>query len=225
MYLQLHDGAQMSNTDDIPNIPLPQSLKVDSRAAIEEAAKAAVGYVENKIKLIERNEKNKGITDLEAKAIAIKTVLPKLKLQPVTTMDAPGALAVAAKLSKKFLIPFGKWLIKNADKVFLAIKTIGASVPKLLFNRKAQQFYDANKYNVQSLNSMSRRQIEAAIPLIDSDMVNAQEANNKTEAAVLAKFHQVYELRKEMLPLTPPLNKTLLYLGGGLLAYYLIKKK
>ncbi len=69
---------------------------------------------------------------------------------------------------------------------------------------------------------MNRQQIQAQLKVITADLLNANQAGEKRETAVLSRFSQVYQLRLEMLPAIS--QRTLLIGGGAVLAYLLYKK-
>ena len=69
---------------------------------------------------------------------------------------------------------------------------------------------------------MNRQQIQAQLKVITADLLNANQAGEKQETAVLSRFSQVYQLRLEMLPAIS--QRTLLIGGAAVLAYLLYKK-
>ena len=202
MYLQLHDGPGMGSIQGVPDIPLPQALKASTRQVVEQAAEVAIQYAQKQIK---KND----LPDLDPSLFEDVEFDEELQDQGMGAWPA-------------FLVKAGKFLVKFGPQIYEGIKAAAKAVPLLIFNRRVTSLYNDNRYNVQQLNSMNRQQIQAQLKVITADLLNANQAGEKRETAVLSRFSQVYQLRLEMLPAISQRN--LLIGGAAVLAYLLYKK-
>jgi hypothetical protein len=109
----------------------------------------------------------------------------------------------------------------NLPQIIQGLQAVANQVPLLVFNQRVMAAYNANRYNVKNLNNLNRAQINDQLKVISADLLNANQAGDQQQAAVLARFSQVYQLRLSMLPVIP---RNALLIGGALLAYYFIKK-
>ena len=207
MMLQLHDGPSMASIQGVPDIPLPQALKVDQRQALIQAVPVAMGYIQKQLE-----KKKDAFPGLDVNAWEDVPELPG--------EEDPGTFAgpIVALIAK-----VGAWVAANLPVLIQGIETVAKQVPLLVFNQRVMARYNANAYNVQQLNNMDRREIEMQLQRISTDLINASQSGQKQEAAVLTRFSQVYQLRLDMLPIIS--NRTLMIAGGALLAFYLLKKK
>lgn len=207
MMLQLHDGPTMASIPGVPDIPLPQALKVDQRQALIQAVPVAIGYIEKQIQ-----KRKDAFEGLDKDAWQDVPGLPGEDQQDL----AAGPLAI-------FAAKVGAWIAANIPLLIRSIESIAKQVPLLAFNQIVSAKYAANAYNVQQLNNMDRKQIQMQLNRISTDLLNASKSGQKQETAVLTRFSQVYQMRLDMLPMIS--NRTLMIAGGALLAFYLLKKK
>ena len=206
MYLQLHDGPGMGSIQGVPDIPLPQALKASTQQVLVQAADVAIKYAQKKLE-----ENPEALPDLDPSLF--EDIDFDEELQGYQ-MRGAGVAAVIAKI--------GKFIVKFGPQIYEGIKAAAKAVPLFVFNRRVQSLYNDNRYQVQQLNSLNRQQIQAQLKVITADLLNANQAGEKRETAVLSRFSQVYQLRLEMLPAIS--QRTLLIGGGAVLAYLLLKK-
>ena len=212
MYLQLHDGPTMAQQKRYPNVPdlqLPDFLKIPNRQIMIQAAEEAAVYAEAQLKayLAKDNDKEELPTlDLSALENFEYEIVPE---------DEDPFMGVTWKQVVVFVVT--NWeSIKNIYERFA--KTV------LLFrvNNRVDTFYQANYYQVQNLNNMTPQQIDQQLAIISGDLLNAGADKQEVDAMVLSRFSQVYQQRKAMLPAIS--QRTMLIAGGALLAYFLFKK-
>ena len=212
MYLQLHDGPTMAQQKRYPNVPdlqLPDFLKIPNRQIMIQAAEEAAVYAEAQLKayLAKDNDKEELPTlDLSALENFEYEIVPE---------DEDPFMGVTWKQVVVFVVT--NWeSIKNIYKRFA--KTV------LLFrvNNRVDTFYQANYYQVQNLNNMTPQEIDQQLAIISGDLLNAGADKQEVDAMVLSRFSQVYQQRKAMLPAIS--QRTMLIAGGALLAYFLFKK-
>lgn len=205
MYLQLHDGPGMASIPGVQDIPLPQALKVDQRQALIQAVPVALEYVQKQIA-----KRQDAFPDLDT-SLFDEVDEDLIDLQGQRQMAA--LPAIIAKI--------GAFIAKNLPALIAGIEAVAKKVPLLVFNQRIMSAYNSNRYNVQNLNNMNRAQINDQLQIISTDLLNASQAGDKNQAAVLARFSQVYQLRLNMLPVIP---RNALLIGGALLAFYFLKK-
>ena len=202
MYLQLHDGPGMGSIQGVPDIPLPQALKASTQQVLVQAADVAIKYAQKQVA-------KQDLPDLDPSLF--EDVEFDEELQDRGMAGWPAVLVKA-----------GQFLVKFGPQIYEGIKAAAKAVPLFVFNRRVQSLYNDNRYQVQQLNSLNRQQIQAQLKVITADLLNANQAGEKRETAVLSRFSQVYQLRLEMLPAIS--QRTLLIGGGAVLAYLLLKK-
>jgi len=209
MFLQLHDGPGMaSNTyRNVPSLNLPDALKISQRQILLQAIDEAGAYAVERLKAAEQ----KGNTSVD---------LPTLSLDNLEELEAlveneDGTLGAWWTKALTFVIQNGEAIYKTTKKF---AKTIGL----WRVNNKIEDYYAANYYQVQNLNNLTAQQIDQQLAIISGDLLNATAQKDEKEAMALSRFSQVYQQRKAMLPAFN--NKTLMYAGAALLAYFLIKK-
>ena len=202
MYLQLHDGPGMGSIQGVPDIPLPQALKASTQQVLVQAADVAIKYAQKQVA-------KQDLPDLDP------SLFEDVKFDEELQDKGMGAWPA-------FLVKAGQFIVKFGPQIYEGIKAAAKAVPLFVFNRRVQSLYNDNRYQVQQLNSLNRQQIQAQLKVITADLLNANQAGEKRETAVLSRFSQVYQLRLEMLPAIS--QRTLLIGGGAVLAYLLLKK-
>ena len=202
MYLQLHDGPGMGSIQGVPDIPLPQALKASTQQVLVQAADVAIKYAQKQIQ-------KQDLPDLDP------SLFENVEFDEELQDRGMGAWPAV-------LVKAGQFLVKFGPQIYEGIKAAAKAVPLFVFNRRVQSLYNDNRYQVQQLNSLNRQQIQAQLKVITADLLNANQAGEKRETAVLSRFSQVYQLRLEMLPAIS--QRTLLIGGGAVLAYLLLKK-
>ena len=202
MYLQLHDGPEMGSIQGVPDIPLPQALKASTQQVLVQAADVAIKYAQKQVA-------KQDLPDLDP------SLFEDVKFDEELQDKGMGAWPA-------FLVKAGQFIVKFGPQIYEGIKAAAKAVPLFVFNRRVQSLYNDNRYQVQQLNSLNRQQIQAQLKVITADLLNANQAGEKRETAVLSRFSQVYQLRLEMLPAIS--QRTLLIGGGAVLTYLLLKK-
>jgi len=202
MYLQLHDGPGMGSIQGVPDIPLPQALKASTQQVLVQAADVAIKYAQKQVA-------KQDLPDLDP------SLFENVEFDEELQDRGMGAWPAV-------LVKAGQFLVKFGPQIYEGIKAAAKAVPLFVFNRRVQSLYNDNRYQVQQLNSLNRQQIQAQLKVITADLLNANQAGEKRETAVLSRFSQVYQLRLEMLPAISQRN--LLIGGAAVLAYLLIKK-
>ncbi len=209
MFLQLHDGPGMaSNTyPSVSDLNLPNALKISQRQILLQAVDEAGAYA---LKRLQKAEQ-KGNTSED---------LPTLSLDNLEELEdliegPDGTMGVSWSQVAKFLIQNGKAIWKFS-------KNFAKTVALWRINNKIESYYADNYYQVQNLNNLTPQQIDQQLAIISGDLLNATAQKDNKEAMALSRFSQVYQQRKAMLPAFS--NRTLMYAGAALLAYFLIKK-
>jgi len=209
MFLQLHDGPGMaSNTyRSVPNLNLPDALKISQRQILLQAVDEAGAYA---VKRLQKAEQ-KGNTSED---------LPTLSLDNLEELEAlieepDGTLGVSWSQVAVFLV-------QNGKAIWEFSKNFAKTVALWRVNNKIESYYADNYYQVQNLNNLTPQQIDQQLAIISGDLLNATAQKDNKEAMALSRFSQVYQQRKAMLPAFS--NRTLMYAGAALLAYFLIKK-
>lgn len=207
MFLQLHDGPGMASAryPRVPDLRLPEALKVSNRAilmqAIEEGGELA-------LKEIQKIEKSKDPAGAKIK----EDVIPPSEKEM-------GAVEWAVILAK-----VGKFLAKYGKLIYEGLKQFAKTVRLQRVNAEIDVMYDQNLYGVQQLNEMTPQQIEQQLKIMSVDLVNANaDKNQQVEALALTRFVQVYQMRKISLPVIN--QRTLYIIGAGLLAAFMFLRK
>ena len=209
MFLQLHDGPAMASSryPRVPDLVLPQAIKVSQRQilfqAIEEGGALALKQLEK--------AQAKGSTADE---------LPTLSLDNLEELEA--LLDEDEGTMGKAWAQILSFIIKNGKAIYKFVMNFGKTVKLYRVNNTIQDYYDLNSYQVRQLNEMTPGQIDAQLKLISSDLLKATAEKDELEAVSLSRMSQVYQQRKAMLPIID--QRTLMLIGGGLLAYMLLKK-
>ena len=192
----------MGSIQGVPDIPLPQALKASTQQVLVQAADVAIKYAQKQVA-------KQDLPDLDP------SLFEDVKFDEELQDKGMGAWPA-------FLVKAGQFIVKFGPQIYEGIKAATKAVPLFVFNRRVQSLYNDNRYQVQQLNSLNRQQIQAQLKVITADLLNANQAGEKRETAVLSRFSQVYQLRLEMLPAIS--QRTLLIGGGAVLAYLLLKK-
>lgn len=210
MYLQLHDGPTMAQQKTYPNVPdlrLPEMLKVSNRQIMIQAAEEAAVYAEKKLQsAIDKDSTNEELPTLDISA------LENYQYEIVPEDNGMGFTWKEV----------GVFLLKNWKAIKNFFDQFAKTVLLFRVNNRVETFYDANYYQVQNLNNLTPQQIDQQLALITGDLLNAGADKQKVDAMALSRFSQVYQQRKVMLPAVSP--RTMLIAGGALLAYFLFKK-
>jgi len=211
MYLQLHDGPTMAQQKTYPNVPdlrLPEILKVSNRQIMIQAAEEAAVYAEKQLKnAIDKNSTNEDLPTLDISA------LENFEYEIVPEED--NGMGVT-------WTQVGLFILKNWQTIKNIYDQFSKTVLLFRVNNRVEAFYQANYYQVQNLNNMTPQQIDQQLAIISGDLLNAGADKQKVDAMVLSRFSQVYQQRKAMLPAIS--QRTMLIAGGALLAYFLFKK-
>jgi len=211
MYLQLHDGPTMAQQKTYPNVPdlrLPEMLKVSNRQIMIQAAEEAAVYAEKQLKsAIDKNSTNEDLPTLDISA------LENFEYEIVPEED--NGMGVT-------WTQVGLFILKNWQTIKNIYDQFSKTVLLFRVNNRVEAFYQANYYQVQNLNNMTPQQIDQQLAIITGDLLNAGADKQKVDAMVLSRFSQVYQQRKAMLPAIS--QRTMLIAGGALLAYFLFKK-
>lgn len=218
MYLQLHDGPEPLNTVENPLYPGPKpyflnrspvsgpypamaangqfNLPQDLYLGSREEFMAAIQKVVELYRLIQSGSK-KDPTEQTSKA----------SFDPSQYMK--GISAAALVQAGLYILSVGGQLLQSLNAVAI--------------NAKITAMYNANRYNVQNLNTMNALQIGGQIRDIDRDLEMAFQTGSRQEAAALSQFRLIYQQAYEQktsvfgIPLFP------LVLAVG--AYFLFKRK
>lgn len=209
MFLQLHDGPGMAsnNYPRVPDLNLPDALKISQRQILLQAVDEAGAYALKRLEAAGQ----KGSTNED---------LPTLSLDNLEELEAlveneDGTLGAWWAKALTFIIT-------NGEAIYKFSKNFAQTVALWRVNNKIENYYDANYYQVQNLNNLTPQQIDQQLAMISGDLLNATAQKDNKEAMALSRFSQIYQQRKAMLPGFS--NKTLMYAGAALLAYFLIKK-
>jgi len=211
MFLQLHDGPAMAQTRRYPNVPdlrLPEMLKIDNRQIMMQAAEEAAVYASKRLEQsIQKDSTTDDLPTLDVSA------LENLELEVVPEDD--NGMGFSWKQAAQFLI-------KNWRAIVEISKNFARTIQLWRVNNRVESYYQANYYQVQNLNNMTPQQIDEQLALISGDLLNATADKEKVDAMTLSRFSQVYQQRKIMLPAIN--QRTMLIAGGALLAFLLLKK-
>ena len=209
MYLQLHDGPTMAQQKTYPNVPdlrLPEFLKVPSRQIMIQAAEEAAVYAEAQLKAYLAKDKD----DEELPTLDL-SALENFQYEIVPEEDNGMGFS---------WYEAGEFIIKNWQAIKNIYNRFAKTVLLWRVNNRVDTFYDANYYQVQNLNNMTPQQIDQQLAIISGDLLNAGADKQQVDAMVLSRFSQVYQQRKAMLPAIS--SRTIMWIGGALLAYYVL---
>lgn len=210
MFLQLHDGPGMASAryPRVPDLRLPDAAKVSNRQilfqAIEEGGELAAQQLQK----------------AQARQNA-QEELPTLSLENLEELEE--LLEEDEGMSAKWWVDVGIFIVRNFKKIVDFLKNFAKTVQLYRVNNKIQDYYDINQYSFQQLNEMTPQQIDGQLKLISGDLLNATAEKRELDAISLSRMSQVYQQRKAMLPIID--QRTMLILGGGLLAYLFFKNK
>jgi hypothetical protein len=211
MFLQLHDNLAQG-TPGVPDLILPDAIKVSNRQILEQAVQEGLEIATKELKKLADQKRLDGLSpDAEDELIGFVEV---------PGSDPGGGFAGVQIIP--FLLKIGKFLLQFGEIIWKGIKQATKTINLIKLNNKIQDLWEQNAYNVQQLNSMSKRQIEGQVEILSQDMLNAQAAKDERTAIALTRFVQVYKVRQASLPAIS--QRTLLYAGGAVLAYLLLKK-
>jgi len=212
MYLQLHDGPTMAQQKRYPNVPdlqLPEFLKIPSRQIMIQAAEEAAIYASKRLEAsLTKNNTTDDLPTLDLSA------LENLEYEIVPEENNGMGLA-------PIYYKIGAFLLANWQTIVNISKNFARTIRLVRVNNRLQTFYEANYYQVQNLNNMTPQQIDQQLAILSGDYLNATADKERVDAMTLSRIMQVYEQRKIMLPVIS--SRTLTYIGGALLAYYLLK--
>ena len=212
MFLQLHDGPGMASAryPRVPDLRLPEAAKVSNRQILFQAVEEGSQYA---VKQLEKS-KNKGSTNED---------LPTLSLDNLEELqDLLYDEEEEGTLGAKWWIDAGIFIIRNFKAIVKVLENFTKTVKLYRVNNRIQDYYDINQYSFQQLNEMTPQQIDRQLNIISGDLLNATAEKREVEAITLSRMSQVYQQRKAMLPFID--QRTMLLIGGGLLAYLMLKK-
>jgi len=211
MFLQLHDGPGMASAryPRVPDLRLPDAAKISNRQilyqAIEEGGEFAAKQLEK----------------AQARQNA-QEELPTLSLDNLEELEEL-LYDEDEGMGAKWWVDVGLFIVKNFKKIVDFLKNFAKTVQLYRVNNRIQDYYDINQYSFQQLNEMTPQQIDGQLKLISGDLLNATAEKRELDAISLSRMSQVYQQRKAMLPIID--QRTMLILGGGLLAYLFFKNK
>ena len=172
--------------------------------AIEEGGEYAIKQLEK--------SKNKQTTNEDLPTLSLDNLE---ELEKIVGEDAIG-------LRAKWWVDVGVFIIKNFRAILKFLDNFAKTVKLYRINNRIQDYYDINQYSFQQLNEMTPQQIDRQLNIISGDLLNATAEKREVEAITLSRMSQVYQQRKAMLPFID--QRTMLLIGGGLLAYLMLKK-
>ncbi len=210
MLLQLHDGPGMSSAryPRVPDLNLPDAAKVPNRAILYQAIEEGGVYAE------------KALLKAQSKQNA-EEELPTLSLENLQELEE--LLEDDEGMGAKWYVDAGLWVVRNFKKIVDFLKNFAKTVQLYRVNNRIQDLYDLNQYSFQNLNEMTTQQIDNQLKFISGDLLNATAEKREIDAITLSRVSQVYQQRKAMIPFLD--QRTMLILGGGLLAYLYFMKK
>ena len=210
MFLQLHDNLAQG-TPGVPDLILPDAIKVSNRQILEQAVQEGIEIATKELKKLADQKRLDGLS-------------PDAEDELIGFVEVPGSDPGGgfAGFQIAWLLKIGKFLLKYGEIIWKGIKQATKTINLIKLNNKIQDLWEQNAYNVQQLNSMSKRQIEGQVEILSQDMLNAQAAKDERTAIALTRFVQVYKVRQASLPAIS--QRTLLYAGGAVLAFLLLKK-
>lgn len=210
MFLQLHDGPGMSSAryPRVPDLRLPDVAKISNRQILYQAIEEGGEYAANQLQKAQSRQN-------------AQEELPTLSLENLEELEE--LLDEDEGMSAKWWVDVGLFIVKNFKKITDFLKNFAKTVQLFRVNNRIQDYYDINQYSFQELNEMTPRQIDGQLKLISGDLLNATAEKRELDAITLSRMSQVYQQRKAMLPIID--QRTMLILGGGLLAYLFFKNK
>ena len=210
MFLQLHDGPGMSSAryPRVPDLRLPDVAKISNRQILYQAIEEGGEYAANQLQKAQSRQN-------------AQEELPTLSLENLEELEE--LLDEDEGMSAKWWVDVGLFIVKNFKKITDFLKNFAKTVQLFRVNNRIQDYYDINQYSFQELNEMTPRQIDGQLKLISGDLLNATAEKRELDAITLSRMSQVYQQRKAMLPMID--QRTMLILGGGLLAYLFFKNK
>ena len=214
MFLQLHDGPGMASEryPRIPDLRLPDIALISNRqilfVALEEGGKYAADALKN-------YNKEKPKDDLPT--------IKKDNIKKLNDLVNDGTLAApVGSVPVPWFVQLGIFIGKNWSKIQSLLEKFGRTVSLFQVNNRIKDYYNINQYSFRELNEMTPQQIDLQLQLISSDLLNATAEKREVEASALSRMSQVYQQRKAMLPFID--QRTMLLIGGGLLAYLMFRK-
>lgn len=210
MFLQLHDGPGMSSAryPRVPDLRLPDVAKISNRQILYQAIEEGGEYAANQLQKAQSRQN-------------AEEELPTLSLENLEELEE--LLYEDEGMSAKWWVDVGLFIVRNFKKITDFLKNFAKTVQLFRVNNRIQDYYDINQYSFQELNEMTPRQIDGQLKLISGDLLNATAEKRELDAITLSRMSQVYQQRKAMLPIID--QRTMLILGGGLLAYLFFKNK
>ena len=212
MFLQLHDGPTMASAryPRTPDLRLPEAAKVSNRQILYQAIDEAGTYA---VKQLEKSKARQ----------STKEDLPTLDLDNLEKLEILLPEDTSDLAMGKWWVDAAIFIFNNFKKILDFLKNFAKTVKLYRVNNNIQDYYDINQYSFQELNEMTPRQIDGQLKLISGDLLNATAEKRELDAISLSRMSQIYQQRKSMLPIID--QRTMLLIGGGLLAYLFFKNK
>jgi hypothetical protein len=118
-------------------------------------------------------------------------------------------------------------VVKGVSAAVSALSVVAQGVQATAANRRIQELYNANEFNVQNLNRMTARQLADAIAMIDA-AINMTPRTQFGRQMALARFRLVYQQRFDRISgagIFGALPAWILPVGLGLLAFTFLRRK
>jgi hypothetical protein len=215
MYLHLHDGPAPLNTAENPLAP-------GARPYGYEVGYPALGQSAEEIRLPEDlfSPTPKGyvqaLKELASLYGKFKSGLKKTPSEAVQT----GTMAAIDPATLTLVV-------KGVSAAVSALSVVAQGVQATAANRRIQELYNANEFNVQNLNRMTARQLADAIAMIDA-AINMTPRTQFGRQMALARFRLVYQQRFDRISgagIFGALPAWILPVGLGLLAFTFLRRK
>lgn len=132
-----------------------------------------------------------------------------LKKQAEAAQEDQAMSGLIAALVSLVTYVAGNW--EQLKGIFL---NFADTVNLVQFNNAMRQRYNANEYNAQRFNELSRAELEQQISRITEDLAIAVEDGIKSDVAELSRFLQVYNAK--LAAMAPRVDGVKLVLGVGL---------
>ena len=147
MYLQLHDGPNMAQNQKYPNVPnlrLPEILKVTTRQIMTQAAEEASAFASEKIqKAIDKKNFD-----------AWQKELPTLDLSTMEEFQYEIVPEENNGMGFNWVATF-QFIAANAKALYNLYERFSKTVSLVRVNNRIDSYYNANYYQVQDLNNMT----------------------------------------------------------------------
>jgi hypothetical protein len=218
MYLQLHDGPEPLNTVENPKYPGPKPYFLNRSPmspAYPQLGSNAEFNLPQDLYLGSREEFMSAIQQVLDLYRSIQRGAQKDPAEESTAASSnPSQYMTGVSLA--LLVQAGQLILQYGPQLLQALNAVA-------INAKITAMYNANRYNVQNLNTINALEIGKQIRDIDRDLENAFQTGSRQEAAALSQFRLIYQRAYDQktsvfgIPLFP------IVLAVG--AYFLFKRK